>query len=127
MANPIGNLAGWSDPQDPEFEAKLHELLNRPRRSTRQGRRHRHLDAEQPYFDLLWAATRKRGLPLASYLRRAVAAFIAHDLGIPFADVVAHTPYPREMFATGKESFAGKHDDGKGWGDWEIDTLKPNG
>lgn len=123
MANPKGNLSGWSDPKDPEF---LDKLFARRRADAswprgRRGRKGVTFDAMPAYWDLLRQAVKKRGITRVSYLRRAVAAFIAHDLDLPLEQVLTHTPQviPPRVVPTDPT-----HDDGTGYGLWRIKELE---
>lgn len=68
---------------------------------------------------LLTRAARRRGISKMSYMRRAVAAFIAHDLELDWKLVVKEFPAARpfEGKATaGVDAF----DSGEGYGDWRL-------
>lgn len=81
------------------------------------------------YRRLLRAAADARGMSAVGYVRRATAAFIAHDLDLPFEAVAALTPKPsppegtmkglpaeqRPMYNPGKW-----RDDGAGHGSWVV-------
>lgn len=122
MPNYEGNLAGWSDPEDPDWLANLSgSLMSESRRRNRRGMKGRYLEARPPFFHLLRIAANKRGIPMASYMRRAVAAFIAHDLDLTEAEILQHTPYPKPAYSV--EKFKQRPDDGTGFGPWHIDTL----
>jgi hypothetical protein len=79
---------------------------------------------------LLVKAAAARDMSLAGYARRALCAFLAHDLGMDFAQVCALTPKPAPagQVAWGRLS-GGAHpsknpgrwaDDGLGYGTWEV-------
>lgn len=55
---------------------------------------------------------------MASYTRRAVMAFAAHDLGVPLSDLVGHDP--RMARDTGAPM---SDPEGKRFGAWEIESL----
>jgi hypothetical protein len=65
-------------------------------------------------------AAERRGISRVGYLRRAVAAFLAADLGVPFESIArecpAPTPFTRERaWVTGTGD-----DDGRGFGTWVV-------
>lgn len=123
--NPKGNLAGFTDRVgDPNWMANAMDRV-----AIRQKRTKRHAERKsgvlavydppfQNYFD---EAAQRRGMSLAGYARRALAAMIAHDLGVPLEEVAKHMPRPTEYRAEGG---TGRHvrteDDGKGFGEWQI-------
>lgn len=57
-----------------------------------------------------------RGLTTVAYVRRAVAAFIAADLDIPFTEVISDTPHP-------KGQSVARYDDGAGHGSWVASAF----
>ncbi len=79
---------------------------------------------------LLVKAAAARGMSMSGYARRALCAFLAHDLGMDFAEVCALVPKPAPagQVAWGRlsgEAHPGKHpgrwaDDGLGYGTWEV-------
>jgi hypothetical protein len=71
------------------------------------------------YRPLLIAAAKKRGVPLAVYYRRAVLAFVAHDLGIDFIELAQFEP------AIAAEGLTPRKFGGKGFGKWRIGRLDP--
>lgn len=74
---------------------------------------------------LLDAAAEMRDMSLTGYARRAVAAFIAHDLGIPFEDVAKHAAQPNNYGSTNRRGpIKTTHDNGRGHGDWRIGGLE---
>ena len=77
------------------------------------------LRSTQAFTDLVRKAARRRGMNNSAYVRRAVAAFIANDLQIPFEDICQMFPAP------GPERYTGygvnwPRDDGEGYGEWEV-------
>jgi hypothetical protein len=74
------------------------------------------------FFSALRKAARLRGISGNAYLRRAVAAFAARDLGIPFEDILQDSPaaswdrHRDEETGTWYREF----DDGQGFGTWEV-------
>lgn len=74
-----------------------------------------------PEFVVLLAkAARLRGMTSAAYSRRAVAAFIANDLQVPFEDICTYTPRVngRQVTQDGRRFWP--RDDGQGYGNWEV-------
>lgn len=78
---------------------------------------------------LLRQAANARGISVTGYVRRATAAFIAADLGVPFAEVCAHMPRPGPALGTMRGLPPEQRplhnpgrwiDDGAGYGAWEV-------
>lgn len=85
---------------------------------------------------MLGAAAESRGMGASAYARRALCAFIAHDLGLPFDSVTKFCPAvddPDNLQAkqakggairAGKLHKGGKishtRDDGTGYGSWVV-------
>jgi hypothetical protein len=71
---------------------------------------------------LLFAAAQYRDLAMQSYARRAIVAFAAHDLQLPWAFVMADEPFVTHFDETGlfrqRQRLAGA-----GFGPWLIDGL----
>jgi hypothetical protein len=77
---------------------------------------------------LLDEACYRRGISMAGYARRAIAAMIAHDLGLPLSEVTKHMPYPTEYRAFGGTGRNIKTEDsGKGYGPWTIEGVSDGG
>lgn len=88
-------------------------------------RRHRWREADMARFQMsvgprytrnLADAAALRGLTTVAYVRRAVAAFIAADLGLEFTDVISDTPHPRGQTVA-------RYDDGAGHGSWSASPF----
>jgi hypothetical protein len=102
-------------------------------RQLKSHRHHERRDGVTAVFDieckvLLDAAAHKRGITMAGYARRALAAFIAHDLGMSITEVTQYMSQPsgyREIGAHGRP-LVRLNDDGEGYGDWTIYELGPN-
>lgn len=77
------------------------------------------LRSSEEFITLLRKAALHRGMNSAAYARRAMAAFIAKDLEIPFEDVcnTCPTPGPQKRSGVG---FVWPRDDGTGYGNWEV-------
>lgn len=69
------------------------------------------------FVALLRKAARRRDMSDSAYARRAVSAFIAADLQMPFEDVCETSP--PVPFARGRWTTYPR-DDGKGYGNWEV-------
>ena len=132
MPNPHGTLAGWSDLSEPGWQERLIAKVNEHQRTRLKGRRHYatplrscHLDVTHSveFAVLMREAAALRGMPAVSYARRAVAAFVAHDLGVPLERLFPLLP---RVTPPGKAytEFISTPDDGQGHGDWKIEGLK---
>jgi len=71
---------------------------------------------------LLFAAARYRDMSMQSYARRAIVAFGAHDLLLPWAFVMADEP-PVTSFTEYGGLTRAKGVAGAGYGPWIIDEL----
>jgi len=75
-----------------------------------------------PQRKLLFAAAKYRDLAMQSYARRAVVAFAAHDLMLPWSYVMADEPFVTHFDQTGlfrqRQYLAGA-----GFGPWIIEEL----
>ena len=72
---------------------------------------------------LLDEACLRRDISLTGYARRAMIAFIAHDLGMKLSDVAQHAAVPAGYGETGGNRGVRTHDNGKGRGLWRILKL----
>jgi hypothetical protein len=129
MANPNPDLQGWADRvEDPEWmENALARVRSRQKQSSGRTAYRRsgiYTYFDEPYRVLLDEAASRRGMGMAAYLRRAAAAFIAHDLGIPFTEVVKHGAQPDPRGTSGGTRLAHSYDDGRGMGPWLIEGLR---
>jgi hypothetical protein len=126
MANPKPDLQGWADPEQEGWRERAVGMVSKSERSksmrkinTRGARFDCFVDPA--FIGLAKRAAAQRGMTLTSYGRRAIAAFIAHDLGMAFEDVVKHGP---AVTTTSRDSSRIKDgrstDDGTGYGDWTI-------
>ena len=77
------------------------------------------LRSSEEFIVLLRRAAATRDMNVAAYARRAMAAFIAKDLQMPFEDVcnTCPTPGPQKRAGVG---FVWQRDNGEGYGDWEV-------
>lgn len=77
------------------------------------------LRSSEEFIALLRKAALRRGMNNAAYARRAMAAFIAQDLQMPFEEVCNTCPTPGPQKRSGR-GFVWPRDDGKGYGNWEV-------
>lgn len=71
-----------------------------------------HFHADHAFVALIDSAAAQRDINRSSYVRRAIAAMVAHDLDLPIRDVLHHCPAPgpyRRM-----QYQRGQRDDGTG-------------
>lgn len=102
---------------DPAYRSDWRERISQrtlPRESNIWNMR-----VSREFTDLLRKAARRRGMNNAAYARRAIAAFIAEDLQIPFEDVCQGFPSPKAEGSTGV-GVIWPRDDGQGYGNWEV-------
>lgn len=130
MANPHPGLQGFADPEIPGWQQRaLDRVAERqsPKRSKHKGGDRKnglYLFFDDGFRVLLDEAARRRDISLTGYCRRAIAAFLAHDLGIPFEDVVKHTASPSKYMQSGGGTGGKGYDEGLGKGDWTIGSLE---
>lgn len=126
--NPYGNLAGVSDPSIPGWQRRAFERVKgRQKGSTRHTERQDGIRTvwDVPFRVFLDEACRRRGMSMQGYCRRAIAAFVAHDLGIPVADVGKYMPIPTPYKVThGVGRFGKTEDNLTGYGKWVITGLE---
>lgn len=133
MGTPRGGLRGSADGEMHEdWEERLRERVERTQREKqRKSRRTRPanilLEFGIPFLTALRAAADSRGMSSAGYARRAVAAFVAHDLGVPFESLTQHFSAPHrrgEVLKRNPGEFRKAEgqttDDGQGYGSWEV-------
>lgn len=123
MANPRGNLAGFTDPEDPNWMANALDrvrarevTINRRKRRTR-GTFLYYDDGLREFFD---EAARRRGMTLAGYARRALVAMIAFDLNVDAEELSKYTAQPQPYGAVTPARRGATHDDFTGHGRWRI-------
>lgn len=125
--NPYGNLAGFTDQSQEGWQRRAFERVkNRQKVSTRYRER---LDGVRAVWDtqfrpFLDEAARRRGMSMAGYCRRAICAFVAHDLGIEPTELSKMMTVPAP-YQTHGGTFASKRvdDDMAGYGKWIINGL----
>lgn len=80
-----------------------------------------YLRAGTLWFSAVRRAARTRNMSASAYIRRAVAAFAAHDLGERMEDIVSDSPMVQwRMKDADNNRFATGHDDGQGYGPWDV-------
>lgn len=72
--------------------------------------------------ELLNIAAQKRGCSKSTYMRRAIAGYLAHDLDMDIAEVLEDGPRPCAWGATGAHE-SDPQDDAKSYGNWRINDL----
>lgn len=125
MPNPEPGLQGWANKSEPGWQDRVMEGV-RNRKPNRYRAKHRHtLDMSYGQRDLLAQAAEQRGMVASAYVRRALAAFLAHDLDMDFADVVKEWGYPLPFGHMAGTTFVKpSSDDGTGYGKWQIEGLR---
>jgi hypothetical protein len=127
MANPRGNLAGWSDPSKPGWQSRVMKSVVKNQKGTK-----RHTERisgvlatfDDPFRVLLEEVCRRRNISRQGYARRAIAAFIAHDLGMELADVLKHCAIPIPYDTRVNRKPVRTEDDGTGMGPWRITGVE---
>lgn len=124
LADKVGGLAhsveGWR-------ERAMKRVAGRQKGSQRSTERKHgmYLFMDDEMKVLLDEVAMRRDISMTGYARRAVAAMIAHDLGLPFEAVVKHSAKPTTYKQTNVAGPKSKtYDDGKDAGNWEIGTLR---
>lgn len=74
----------------------------------------------EEYRPLIVRAAVKRGIPPSAYIRRALLAFVAHDLDIDFLELAIAEPAITESPNLPPKRFRGR-----GFGSWKIRKLDP--
>lgn len=128
MVNYQPDLQGWADrDEDPEWMENALARVRARQKRTRESTNRRNptvIFYDDPFRVLLNEAAERRGIAMTAYVRRAAAAFIAHDLGMPFTEVVRHMAQPKVPGAEGKFPEGRSHDNGRGMGPWLIEGLQ---
>lgn len=125
--NPKGNLAGFTDPSVPGWQVRALERVKQRQKKTKRhmergsGTLATYDDGLRPLLD---EACRRRGTSMQGYVRRALCAFIAYDLGLPLGEVTKFTSPPTRYGANGGRGRPVRiDDDGTGHGQWQIEKL----
>lgn len=131
MPTPKGKgLAGRADAREPGWEERTKARVNASEveqmaKSRRKRDVQMRVDWDIEMQTLLRLAAEGRGIPVTAYVRRSVAAFVAHDLELPFEEVCgffARPYFPGGALKPGeKQQETGKTiDDGQGFGAWKV-------
>ena len=127
MANPNPELRGYADPSVPGWQRRAFERVK-----SRQKGSKRHTERQDgvrtvwdvPFRVLLDEAANRRGISMAGYCRRAIAAFVAHDLGLESKEAAKYMPVPSAYrVGHGHGNIVKTEDDLKGYGKWVIREL----
>lgn len=129
MVNYQPDLQGWADrDEDPEWMENAIARVRARQKKTRVATMRRNptcISYDDPFRVLLDEAADRRDISLNAYIRRATAAFIAYDLGMPYTEVVRHTAQPKARNPEQMHFPEGRsYDDGRGMGPWLIEGLK---
>ena len=124
MANPKPDLQGWADrPSEPGWQERaIARVKARQHKNRRANERKNGIWTffDDPFRVLLDEACVRRNISLTGYARRAMAAMIAHDLGMELEDVTKHGSQPAPYAGTGGGRLTRTSDNGKGQGPWRI-------
>ena len=107
LTNDPGRRPGW--------EKRVVERIKKDRYARA------YFQAGPAFFSALRRAAKLRGMNANAYMRRAVAAFAAKDLGERFEDILDGSPgvnFRKQDPKTGL--WVSNTDDGKGYGTWEV-------
>lgn len=78
------------------------------------------LNLPSEWMGLVLDASRRRGMSVAAYARRAVMAFVFADLGLDWETEMAHEPRTRNEYLSGDDPQAHA---GYDFGSWKIERL----
>jgi hypothetical protein len=118
-------LQGWAAPQ-PSEPGWRERAIAAVRARQHEKRRHNerknglYLFFDDPLRVYLDEACHRRNISLTGYARRALVAFLAHDLDVPLEEIAQHTAVPAGYGATGGGRLKRTTDNGKGMGLWRI-------
>ena len=124
MADPVGGTTFSNDGWE---ERAMRRVASRQKGSQRSTERKHgmYLFFDDDFRIFLDEAAQRRNISMTGYMRRAVAAMVAHDLGIPYEAVVRHSAQPTTYNQTSARGPQKKtFDDGQGHGVWAILQLK---
>lgn len=129
---PGQDLGGRSNGHKPGAEERTKARVNatEANKKRKAGRRRAGtltIEFDLPFQAYLKDAADTRGMPVNGYARRALAAFVAFDLGIPFEEVVQHFAAPmkrgdalRRDDGSTQAPSGSTSDDGEGYGPWRL-------
>lgn len=120
-----GAQPGWQDRTKGRVNSSQGEAMRRNKKK-RPGQVL--LEVDLPFIMLLRQAADSRGMTSAAYCRRAVAAFVAKDLSMPYPEVTQHFATPMRvgemLHPDNKDGIHLKKgktvDDGTGFGTWSV-------
>lgn len=127
MGNPRPDLQGFADPSIPGWrERAIARVAERAHTSRRKHERRNgmYILFDDPLRVLLDEAARRRDISLTAYARRAMIAFISHDLNMKIEEVAEHAALPVGYGATGNGSGIRTKDTGRTRGPWIITGLR---
>lgn len=122
-------LQGWAAPapSEPGWQDRVIQRVKARQKETRRGYERKnglYLFFDDPLRLLLDEACFRRNISLTGYCRRALIAFLAHDLDMPVEEVAQHAAAPAGYGATGGGRLKRTHDTGRGMGPWQITGLE---
>lgn len=129
------DLGGRANDHRPgaEERTKARVAATEAKKQRRKGRRRAGtltLEFDLPFRAYLKDAAETRDMGINGYARRAVAAFIAYDLGIPFEEVTRYFAAPSKHGEVLRRSDGSRqapsgesYDDGEGYGPWRIGSA----
>lgn len=115
------SVPGW---QERALERERQGASKDPKQASKKKHgNYLYLHAGMKLKSLLNAAAKQRGVSRSTYARRAMAAYIAHDLGLEPEDVLEGGPRSCEWGKTGADVTKPPGDDLSGYGAWRLDGL----
>ena len=133
MPTPAGRgLSGSANGHNPGAEEKTKARVreSQTKRQRARGRRRPGaltIEYDLPFQRLIQEAADSRGIGVQGYARRAIAAFIAHDLDMPFEEVTANFAAPQRRGEVLRRQDGARHapegptvDTGEGFGAWRL-------
>lgn len=116
MPHPEGKTMNDPGARD-GWEARVLERMNR-RRASESNTNHQYgIPMHWMFRIYLRRAAQERGISMSGYVRRALAVFIARDLGMSYEELCALNRKPLAFGDVGRRGLA-QQDDGEGFGDW---------
>lgn len=104
----------------PEWGERLIDKIDASRVTPRRDRPAVGLKFPESWVALIQAAAKKRDLTMAAYARRALIAFVCHDLELDWDTVMAAEP----RIHTYEQDAAPQAKAGAGHGKWRIGGLR---
>ncbi|UOK18331.1 ribbon-helix-helix DNA binding domain protein [Arthrobacter phage BruhMoment] len=122
-------LQGWAAPapSEPGWQQRAIDAVKRRQHKTRRHNERKnglYLFFDDPLRVYLDEACFRRNISLTGYARRAMVAFIAHDLGLPIEEVAQHSAVPADYGATGGGRLTRTQDTGRTKGPWRITGVE---